>query len=145
MPWPPCLRRVPRFSRNKSQGLGALLLHLKVGVQSDTFSCCLRYGLERPIEAHTTKATDARIISATINRIFNACNRFWGCGREWPHSMCHGCATGSQIQDLALILGADGACMGLDKDCGTNSSPNPLGGMFGRDWCRRGGKIAATM
>ena len=38
------------------------------------------------------------------------------------------------------MLGADGACMGLNKARGTNPSPNPLGDMLGRDWCRRRGK-----
>ena len=55
---------------------------------------------------------------------------------EWSHSVCHGCVTGSQIQDPALMLCADDAHMDLGKACGTNTSPNPLGGMLGRDWCR---------
>ena len=52
--------------------------------------------------------------------------------------MPHGCEAGSQNQDMALMLGADGTHMGLDEARGTNSSPNSLGDMLGRDWCRRG-------
>ena len=63
----------------------------------------------------------------------------WG-RREWPHSVRHGCAVVSQIQDPALMLGADGAHMGLHEARGTNPSPNPLVDMLGRGWCRRGGK-----
>ena len=33
-----------------------------------------------------------------------------------------------------------GTRMGLDEARGTNPSPNLLGDMLGRDWCRRGGK-----
>ena len=54
--------------------------------------------------------------------------------------MRHDCEAGSQIQDPALMLGADGAHMCLHEARGTNSSPNPLVDMLGRGWCRRGGK-----
>ena len=62
----------------------------------------------------------------------------WG-RQEWPHSVRHGCAVVSQIQDLALMLGADGAHMGLDEARGTNPSHNPLGDRLGRDWYHQGG------
>ena len=48
----------------------------------------------------------------------------------------------SQIQHLALMLGADGARTGLDKARGTTPSPNPLGDMLGRDCCRWGATVA---
>ena len=57
-------------------------------------------------------------------------------GRQgWPHGMCYGCVAGSQIRDLALMMGADGACMCLDKAHGSNPSLNSLDDMVGRDWC----------
>ena len=67
------------------------------------------------------------IINATINYIkhLQQVSGLWG-RQEWPHNVRHGCA--------------DGACMGLNKAHGTNPLPNPLGGMFEQDWCRRGGK-----
>ena len=46
----------------------------------------------------------------------------------------------SQIRDPAPKLGADEARVGRDDARSTNPSPKPLGGMLGRDWCRRGGK-----
>ena len=46
----------------------------------------------------------------------------------------------SQIQHLALMLGADGAHMGLIEARGTNRSPNSLWDVLGREWCRLGGK-----
>ena len=54
--------------------------------------------------------------------------------------MRHGCVAGSQIQDPALMLDADGACIGLDEAHSTNPPPNPLGDMLGRNWCHRGGQ-----
>ena len=60
--------------------------------------------------------------------------------QEWPHNLHHSCAAVFHIQDTALMLGVDGACMGLDKACSTNRLLNPLRNMFERDWSRRGGK-----
>ena len=61
---------------------------------------------------------------------------------EWSHSMGHGCVAGSQIQDPVLMLGVDGAYMGLNEARDTNPQSYPLGGMLGRDWFRRGGKMS---
>ena len=63
----------------------------------------------------------------------------WG-RLEWSHILRHDCAAASQIQDPALMLGADGDRMGLGKARGTNPLANLFGDMLGRDWCRRGGK-----
>ena len=46
----------------------------------------------------------------------------------------------SQIRDPAPNPGADEARVGRDGARSTNPSYKPLGGMLGRDWCRRGGK-----
>ena len=50
------------------------------------------------------------------------------------------CATVSQFQDPALILGVDGVRMGLEKAHGTDLLPNSLGDMLGKNWCRQRGK-----
>ena len=60
--------------------------------------------------------------------------------RGRPYDMYYGCVTRAQIQDPTLMLGADGARMGLNKAHGTNLSPNPSGDMLGRVLCRRRGK-----
>ena len=83
----------------------------------------------------------AWITNATINysKHLQQVLGLWG-RREWPHSLRHGCVAVSQIQDPALVLGADGVRMALDQAHGTNPSSNPLEDMLGRDRCRLGGK-----
>ena len=63
----------------------------------------------------------------------------WG-QQRWPHGTRSSWMAGSQIQDPALMRGAGGARLGPDKANTTALSPNPLGDMLGRDWCRRRGK-----
>ena len=91
---------------------------------------------------YSQKDGRVRIINATIKYVLHACNRFRGCmGRRGrTQVICYACVAGSQIQDPALMLGTEGACMGLDKARGTNPSPNPLGDTLGRNMSHRRGK-----
>ena len=68
----------------------------------------------------------------------------WG-RREWPHSVRHGCAVVSQIQDPALMLGVDGARMCLDKATAPIRHPIPLETCWEGIGAAGEGKRAATM
>jgi hypothetical protein len=121
---------VPRFGISRS---GSNLLH--VHAVTDVGWCDQLRPIQRKRRTRADHKRNNQLYMKRLQQVLG----LWG-RQEWPHSVRHGCAVVSQIQDLALMLGADGAHMGLDEARGTNLSPNPLVDMLGRGWCRRGGK-----